>query len=170
MRTLLLATLMASAVLPAHAASIEKIQAGQVNDASIVKISCAECQGAPSPKRSYQVPNLAGVASMEIVDKEGKPEVVRVDKFMGGSPVKTMSKTQGKLIEEMSAIEKKTQEAKVAARNAELQAIDTKAALNLPPDERRSGTLAGIDREATTAALAADAAPFDPAGLQLRLR
>lgn len=170
MRTLLLATLMASAALPAHAASIEKIQAGQVNDASIVKISCADCQNAPSLKRNYQVPSLTGVASMEIVDKAGKPEVVRIDKFMGGSPVKTMSKTQGKLIEEMSAIEKKTHEAKVAARNAQLQAIDTKAAMILPPDERKSASLAGIDREATTAALGAEAARFDANSLQLRLR
>ncbi|MET3615185.1 hypothetical protein ABID16_003528 [Rhizobium aquaticum] len=170
MRTLLLATLMASAVLPAHAASIEKIQAGQVNDASIVRISCTDCQGAPARKRNYQVPDLAGVASMEIVDKEGKPEVVRVDKFMGGSPVTTLSKTQGKLIEEMSAIETKAHEAKIAARNAQLQAIEAKASSILPPDERRNSTAAGIDREATTAALAADAAPFDPNRLQLRLR
>ena len=170
MHTLLFATLMASAALPAYASSVEKVTSGQVSDDSILRITCADCKAAPPRKTAYQVPDLSGVASMQIIDKDGKPEVVRVDKFMGGSPVTTMSKTQGPLIEEMSAIEKKAHEAKVAARNAELQAIDMKASAKLPPDERGTTTLAGIDRDSTTAALGAEASAFNPNSLQLRLR
>lgn len=170
MRTLLLATLMASAAMPAHAASIQNVEASPARQDSIVKISCADCTSTQVHKRDYKVPDLAGVSSMEIVVTDGKPEVVRVDKFMGGSPVMTLSKTQGPLIEEMSDIEQKAQEARQAARAAELQAIDMKTAAILPPDERGTTTVAGIDREATTAALGADAAPFDPEKLTLRLR
>jgi hypothetical protein len=171
MRTLLFATLMASAALPAAAASIEKIGAGRVNDESILKITCTTCDGqAPVAKHRYQVPALDGVASMEIIDQGGKPEVVRVDKFMGGSPVMTKSKTQGPLIEEIHAAEQKAHDAKVAARNAELQAIDMKRASILPPDERGLGAVAGIDRDSTTAAVGPEGAAFDPAKLTLRLR
>ena len=170
MRTLLFATLMASAAVPAYAASVEKVMSGKVVEGSIVRVSCPDCKASPVRKMAYQVPELAGVASMQIVDQNGKPEVVRIDKFMGGSPVTTKSKTQGMLIEEMTSIEKKAHEAQVAARNAELQAIDTKAATRLPPDERGNTALAGIDREATTAAVSAEAASFDPNSLTLRLR
>jgi hypothetical protein len=170
MRTLLFATLMASAAAPAYATSVEMVTSGLVKEGSIVQVSCPDCKAAPANKTAYQVPDLSGVASMHIIDKDGKPEVVRVDKFMGGSPVMTMSKTQGPLIEEMSAIETKAQEAKIAARIAELQAIELRAAAKLPPDERGTPTLAGIDREATTAAVGAEAAAFDPNSLTLRLR
>lgn len=170
MRTLLFATLMASAAVPASATSVEKVMSGKITEGSIVQVSCPDCKAAPARKSAYQVPDLAGVASMQIIDKDGKPEVVRVDKFMGGSPVTTMSKSQAPLIEEMSAIEKKAHEAKIAARKAELQAIEMKAAAKLPPDERGTTTLAGIDREATTAAVGSQAAAFDPASLTLRLR
>jgi hypothetical protein len=170
MRTLLFATLMASAAVPAYAASVEKVTSGKLAEGSIVRVSCPDCKAAPARKTAYQVPELAGVASMQIVDMDGKPEVIRVDKFMGGSPVTTMSKTQGPLIEEMTTIEKKAHEAKIAARNAELQAIDNKTASRLAPDERGTPMMAGIDREATTAALGTQAAAFDPNSLTLRLR
>lgn len=170
MRTLLFATLMASAAVPASAASVEKVTSGKVAEGSIVRVSCPDCKAGPARKTNYQVPELSGVSSMQIIDKDGKPEVVRIDKFMGGSPVTTTSKTQGALIEEMSAIEQKAQEAKIAARNAELQAIDTRSASRTPPDERGDPTLAGIDRDATTAALDTGASAFDPNSLTLRLR
>ncbi|MCD2172932.1 plant virulence effector HPE1-like domain-containing protein [Rhizobium sp. C4] len=170
MRTLLFATLMASAAVTAQAASVEKVTSGKVKEGSIVQVSCPDCKAAPARKMSYQVPELAGVTSMEIIDKDGKPEVVRVDKFMGGSAVTTLSKTQAPLIEEMSAIETKAHEAKIAARKAELQTIEMKAATRLPPDERGTTSFAGIDREATTAAVGAEAAAFDPNSLTLRLR
>lgn len=170
MRTLLFATLMASAALPAYASSVEKVTSGQVSDDSILRITCLDCKAAPARKSNYEVPELSGVASMQIVDKDGKQEVIRIDKFMGGSPVMIMSKTQAPLIEEMSAVEQKAKEAQIAARNAELQAIDMKTAARIPPDERGTFTLAGIDREATTAAVGAEASAFDPNSLQLRLR
>ncbi|HWU62388.1 MAG TPA: plant virulence effector HPE1-like domain-containing protein [Ensifer sp.] len=171
MRSLLFAALMASAAAPAHAASIEKVTSGTVPDGSILQVSCEDCKASPPSRMGYQVPKLSGVASMKIVNTDGKPEVVRVDKFMGGSPVMTMSKTQAPLIEEMSAIETKAHEAKIAARNAELQTIDAKVAGRLPPDERGMTAIAGIDREATTAALSgAQANAFDPNSLTLRLR
>ncbi|MCD2179710.1 plant virulence effector HPE1-like domain-containing protein [Rhizobium sp. C1] len=171
MRAFLFATLMASAAFPACAASIEKVKTGQIDgDGSIMTVSCEDCQSAQARKRNYQVPQLNGVASMEIVDENGKPQVVRVDKFLGGSPVTTTSKTQAQLIEEMAAIEKKAHEAKQAARQAQLQAIDMKSASILPPDERGARPLPGIDREATTAALSTETASFDPSQLTLRLR
>ncbi|HZG27219.1 MAG TPA: plant virulence effector HPE1-like domain-containing protein [Ensifer sp.] len=170
MRTLLLATLLASAAMPAHSASIEKVTFGQADEDSIVRITCADCPPAPPKPGRYQVPALNGVASMQIVDQNGAPEVIRVDKFMGGSPVTTLSKTQGPLIEEMASIETKAKEARLAARNAELQAIDTKSASIRSPDERGAMALAEIDRESTTASLNQETAAFDPNTLQLRLR
>lgn len=171
MRKLLLATLMASASVPAFASSIEQIHASDASAGSVVNISCDHCPALSNDgPTGYKVPALPqGVAHEQIVAKDGSQEVMRVDRFMGGSPVLTYSKTQGPLIEEMRAAEQKLAEAKAAARNAELAALDAQRATILPPDERRTTAFAGIDRAATTAAVEADAAPFDPAKLSLRL-
>lgn len=169
MRKLLLATLMASASVPASASSIEQIQSNTGSIGSIVKISCEHCPPATDGPSVYKVPALPqGVAQEQIVAKNGAPEVMRIDRFMGGSPVLTYSKAQGPIIEEMRAAEQKVAESKAAARNAELAALDAKRATILPPDDRHTIALTGIDR-ATTAAVEADAAPFDPAKLSLRL-
>jgi hypothetical protein len=173
MRTHLLAMLLASAALPASAASIENIRTGNVSHGSIISLSCADCSAKPvQDNRKYAVPALPeGVASMAIVDHDGKPQVMRVDKFMGGSPVRTVSQTQGPLIEQMRDVDRQIAAAQLAARNAELSALDAKLSTILPPDARQASSSAGIDRNSTTAAVdtEASAQSFDPSKLTLRL-
>lgn len=173
MRKLLLAALLVSAAAPASAASIQEIHAAVTTEGSILTISCPGCVARPAQDlRKYTVPTLSeGVASMDIVDKDGKPEVRRVDKFLGGSPVVTISQTQAPLIEQIRDANHKLAEARIAARNAELAALEDRFSTMLPPDARPSTAFAGIDRNSTTAAVSsqADAAPFDPSTLKLRL-
>lgn len=173
MRKLLFAALLASTAVPASAASIQEIHTAVTTEGSIMTIACPDCQARPvEDKRNYKVPTLAeGVATMAIVDKDGTQEVKRVDRFLGGSPVVTYSQAQAPLVEQIRDANRKLAEAKLAARNAELAALDDRLSTILPPDARPSTAFAGIDRASTTAALTneAEAAPFDPAKLKLRL-
>lgn len=173
MRKLLFAALITAAAAPAQASSIEAVHASVDTEHSILTLSCSTCPAQPEAgQRAYRVPSLDGhVAEQKIVDKNGAQEVMRVDRFMGGSPVVTYSKTQGPILEEMQKANLKMEKARVAARKADLDALDAQAAAIQPPDNRNNAAMAGIDREATTAALGieAEAAPFDPAKLSLRL-
>lgn len=174
MRKLLLAMLLAAAGLPAHAASIENLRSGTTSADSIMVLSCQACTGKPNQgMRNYTVPALAkGVATMAIVDKNGKPEVRRIDKFLGGSPVVTYSQAQPPLIEAMRDADQQIAKARAEARATELAALDDKLDAIQPPDARQASANAGIDRRSTTASLIlqAEARDFDPARFKLRLK
>jgi hypothetical protein len=188
MRILLLSAAFALAALPAAASSIQNISGTADYADSIKTISCPTCI---EPKKvavkGYVVPKLnRDVVNVEIRDDKGIKDVVRIDKFLGGSPVLFVLKDQAALLEDMRTANRKIAEEKLAAAAARLETIDQAVAEIQPPDIRDGQHKVGIDRE-TTAAVASMApqvpkaneisnatptkieAPFDPAKLELRI-
>lgn len=173
MRRLLLCTLLALSGTSATASSIvlEKslVQSGN-SVQSITCPSCPEAQIVQVP--AYKVPELkTGVVEASVKDWYGSDDLVRVDKFMGGSPVMTVSKQQAVLTQEIAAADKKIEDDRIAAANAALEALDKKVASTMVPPDERGSSNPGVDTTTTTAAVgdAPTPAPFDPSTLQLRL-
>lgn len=185
MRILLLSSAFVLAALPAAASSIENISGTADYANSITTITCATCTIEKKVVvSSYVVPKLtSGVVNVDIRDYKGVRDVVRIDKFLGGSPVRIISKDQVPLMEEMRAANQKIAEDRIAAAKARYDTIDQRVAAIQPPDNRGNSRNFGIDQE-TTAAVGAKAhvandvstatptevsAPFDPAKLELRI-
>lgn len=185
MRILLLSSAFLLAALPAAASSIENISGTADYAGSITTITCPTCTVEKKVVvSSYVVPKLAsGVVHVDISDYKGVKDVVRIDKFLGGSPVRFVSRDQVPLMEEMQAANQKIAADKIAAAKAHYDLVDQKVAAIQPPDNRGGPHNLGIDRE-TTAAVAAQSpaadeiskatptavsAPFDPAKLELRI-
>ncbi len=132
---------------PVLASSIDLVTGPSTGGTSVMQITCTQCP-ALKPKVSkgrYTVPTLAaGDQSAEVVDVDGKKQLKRVEKWLGGSPVVIMTSAEG------------------WATKGSIIVASAPA-----PD--------GIDRDATTAAVAVVSAPEGPvpinqAGFELRLK
>lgn len=134
-------------VTPAFASSIDVISGLSTGGSSVMQVSCAHCP-ALTPKISrnaYQVPTVAsGKQTAEIVDVDGEKKLMRVESWLGGSPVVFMTSADGWTTKGSTIV-------------ASAPASD------------------GIDREATTAAVATVQVPEGPvpinqASFELRLK
>lgn len=175
MRLVILSAIAALAAQPALASSIEKITGTRLNNDSILNVSCPTCPPlkVAEEKGDYLVPKLAdGVQTEEIREVGGTREVIRVDRWMGGSPSTHISKTPVAALTEDEA-EKTIAEAKArkeeeAAREAaaaaarEKQALEAQQAQQQPPQD-------AIDNSAKTSAVSGDG-PAELPGMELRLK
>ncbi len=148
MRGVFLGSVMALAALPAMAGSIEELTAGKSTSNSIITIDCPACiDEAKVEANDYIVPELAvGTQKVEIRDTEDGKELIRIEAWQGGSPVRNVSLTQAALFEQAAEFATKEQE----MRQAELDAKQSDQ--DLAPGDP------GVDLDATTAALK----PGDP--------
>lgn len=82
------------AALPMAATAQESVPAKQ---SSILHISCEHCPPlkAKSTTPDYQAPVLSGdVQETVIREVDGKPQMERADKWMGGAPVRFVSRSE----------------------------------------------------------------------------
>ncbi len=171
MRGVFLGSVLALAALPAMAqSSIQELDEPGALYGSIVSIDCKTCvDPEDTTKPDYVVPELKpGTQSVQIVDTKDGKELVRIDAWAGGSPVRRVSMTQAVLVERaqqiMAQAEQRKQQELEAQRLAETENP-------------------GVDLDATTAAVTPESAPiaagmddapaedavFDPSKLEMRL-
>lgn len=177
MRTALFGTVLIFAAFPAMAASIEKLEVTEGEKPSIMHFSCADCRQQNSVKTpDYSVPVLGkGTQRVEIHETDDGAKLVRVEAWMGGSPVRQVSSQQAKLVSEIAEAEQKLEEQRLAAiKKAEER--ERRAEARKAEEDRKT---AEIDTEAKTAAISAspneaskapDNAPFNPNSLDLRVK
>ena len=172
MRGLLFGGILVLAAWPAGASSILSLHTDIGTENSVVAISCANCPPAPElQKKRYQPPALpdSHIERSEIRQDNGTEELYRVDKFMGGSPVATVSKAQPPIVKGMLEADLKMRQEAIKAAAAEIDQLDAKVAATQAPDDRAPTMSVGIDRTAKTAAVDETAKAFDPATLKLRV-
>ncbi len=159
MRVALLGTVLALIGFPALAASVEDIKAFErVND-SVLEISCATCADSSSiSKDAYTVPVLGkGVQRVELHETDDGPMAVRVEAWLGGSPVRLISRTQGQITTEMAKALEEAEEKRLA---------EEERLRNLPQEIDPAATAAVNAGEEPAAPVAAS---FDPDALDLRI-
>jgi hypothetical protein len=81
----------------AMASSIEPIHGDRTGNGSILSLNCVQCPALKKNEKvqEYSVPSLAsGALETEMREVDGKPEMIRTDALLGGSPVVYISKTQ----------------------------------------------------------------------------
>jgi hypothetical protein len=172
MRALLFGSLLVLAGYPAFASSIVTLQPLHGDGPSVTTITCEHCPPVVEKDvTGYTVPKLSsGVVSVQIRDEHGSKDLVRIDKFLGGSPVMMVSKAQAPLKEEMDAVNAKIKVRQREQELARLDVIDQKTAASQPPDARYARNKPGVDSSATTAAVdKATEQTFDPDKLTLRI-
>ena len=176
MRGILLGSVLALIAFPALSSSIEVIKHDGNKYGSIVAVRCSTCVDEPetTEKSDYNVPELApGTQRVEIRDTENGKELVRIEAWFGGSPVRRVSYSQASLVEKDIAYrEEKAKQAEIAAKQKAKK----------EEEEMQASRDAGIDLDAKTAAVTKGSepvaagmdalekpAPFDPNKLELRL-
>lgn len=97
MRTPIFTLALVVACGSATASSIEPIQGDRTGNGSILSVNCAQCPALKKNERAqaYAVPSLvSGALATEMREVDGKPEMIRIEALLGGSPVVYISKTQ----------------------------------------------------------------------------
>lgn len=177
MRGFIAGSILVLAAMPAMANSIQNLTSGTDENHSLVFIKCTTCKEEKvEVKPDYIVPELSpGTEKVNIIDTDAGKEVVRIEAWQGGSPVRRISKTQAPILEREIAyraeMQKKAQMASLKksmgewakSRQAAIAPqidLETKTAA-VTPDGATVGAGAAADK--------AESAGFDAGKLELRL-
>lgn len=176
MRLVILSAIAVIAAQPALASSIEPITGTRLANDSIINVTCDGCPPPKPPEErgAYQVPVIADGVQQENVETMGDQErVVRVDRWMGGSPSRFVTKVPPP---SLSAVDAEQTIAEAKARKEEELRLAAEAAKREQEAEQQAQQQAapddGIDEAATTSAVDNAEAPAEAAlpGMDLRLK